>query len=106
LNILTLQPEVDPKRISIIGHSLGTIIAPRVAIDNSTKVNNIILMGTVASNIRDLVQYQRVFLPSEYATQVLDKNHTGLISIQQIAKDSVLRYLLVPYSVVLAFFAN
>ncbi|MDQ6863598.1 MAG: alpha/beta hydrolase [Thermoproteota archaeon] len=44
LNILTLQPEVDPKRISIIGHSLGTIIAPRVAIDNSTKVKNIILM--------------------------------------------------------------
>ena len=26
LNILTLQPEVDPKRISIIGHSEGTII--------------------------------------------------------------------------------
>ncbi|MGB6673626.1 MAG: alpha/beta fold hydrolase [Candidatus Nitrosopolaris sp.] len=57
LYILTLQPEVDPKRISIIGHSLGTIIVPRVAIDNSTKVKNIILMGTVASNIRDLVQY-------------------------------------------------
>ncbi|MDQ6863599.1 MAG: prolyl oligopeptidase family serine peptidase [Thermoproteota archaeon] len=49
------------------------------------------------------MQYQRVFLPSEYATQVLDKNHTGLISIQQIAKDPVLRYLLVPYSVVLTF---
>jgi uncharacterized protein len=53
LNILTLQPEVDSKRISIIGHSLGTIIAPRVAIDNST-------MGTVTSNIRDLVQYQSI----------------------------------------------
>jgi uncharacterized protein len=31
LNILTLQPEVDPKRISIIGHSDGTVITPRVA---------------------------------------------------------------------------
>ena len=41
LNILTLQPEVDPKRISIIGHSDGTVITPRVAIDNSTKVKNI-----------------------------------------------------------------
>jgi uncharacterized protein len=51
LNILTLQPEVDPKRISIIGHSLGTIIAPRVAIDNSTKVKNIILMGTETNQI-------------------------------------------------------
>ena len=63
LNILTLQPEVDPKRISIIGHSAGTIIAPRVAIDNSTKVKNIILMGIVASNIRDLVHYQRLIIP-------------------------------------------
>ena len=49
-----IHDAVDPKRISINGHSLGTIIAPRVAIDNSTKVKNIILMGTVASNIRDL----------------------------------------------------
>jgi uncharacterized protein len=53
LNVLTLQPEVDPKRISIIGHSEGTIIAPRVAIDNSTKVKNIILMGTAGQNVRD-----------------------------------------------------
>jgi pimeloyl-ACP methyl ester carboxylesterase len=103
LNILTLQPEVDPKRISIIGHSEGTIIAPRVAIDNSTKVKNIILIGTVASNVRDLVQYQSVSVPSEYATQVLDKNHTGLISIQQISKDPVLINLLVPSSVILTF---
>ena len=84
------QPEVDPKRISIIGHSEGTIIAPRLAIDNSTKVKNIILMGTGAQNLRDIVHYQAVFLPLEYASQVLDKNHTGLISIQQIAKDPLL----------------
>ena len=61
LNILTLQPEVDPKRISIIGHSESTIIAPRVAIDNSTKVKNIILIGTVAQNIRDLLSYQAIY---------------------------------------------
>ena len=103
LNVLTLQPEVDPKRISIIGHSEGTIIAPRVAIDNSTKIKNIILIDTVAQNTRDLVHYQRVSVPLEYITQILDKNHTGLISIQQIAKDHVLRHLLVPSSVMLTF---
>src|SRR6476646_4913603 len=103
LNVLIQQPEVDPKRISIIGHSEGTIYAPRVAIDNSTKVKNIILMGTVAQNARDLFQYQGVSLPLQYATQVLDKNHTGLISIQQIAKDPLLRHLLVPSSVLLTF---
>ncbi len=103
LNLLIQQPEVDPKRISIIGHSEGTIYAPRVAIDNSTKVKNIILMGIVAQNAGDLFQYQGVSLPSEYATQVLDKNHTGLISIQQIAKDPLLRHLLVPSFVMLTF---
>ena len=103
LNILTLEPEVDPKRISIIGHSAGTIIAPRVAVDNSTKIKNIILLDIVAQNTRDLVHYQRVSVPSEYITQILDKNHTGLISIQQIAKDHVLRQLLVPSSVMLTF---
>ena len=31
LDVLIQQPEVDPKRISIIGHSEGTVYAPRVA---------------------------------------------------------------------------
>ena len=44
-------------------------------------------MGAGAQNARDLVHYQAVSIPLEYATQVLDKNHTGLISIQQITKD-------------------
>jgi pimeloyl-ACP methyl ester carboxylesterase len=87
LKVLIQQPEVDPKRISIIGHSEGTFIAPRVAIDNSTKIKNIILMGAMAQDARDLPLYQAVSLPLQYATQVLDKNHTGLVSIQQIAND-------------------
>ena len=44
LNVLIQQPEVDPKRISIIGPCGGTIIVPRVGIDNSTNGKNIILM--------------------------------------------------------------
>ncbi len=99
LNILTLQPEVDPKRISIIGHSDGTVITPRVAIDNSTKVKNIVLMGIVSENFRNIVYYQYVNLPLAYATQVLDKNHTGLIPIQQIAKAPLLIRDIVPPSI-------
>jgi pimeloyl-ACP methyl ester carboxylesterase len=85
LNILAVQPEVDPQRISVIGHSEGTIIAPRVAIDNSATVKNLILMGAAQNLIGDILRYQVVDHPLEYAMQVLDKNHTGLISIQQIA---------------------
>jgi uncharacterized protein len=99
LNVLKQQPEVDPKRISIVGHSDGTVITPRVAIDNSTKVKNIVLMGVVAQNFRDIVYYQHVNLPLAYATQVLDKNHTGLIPLQQIAKAPVLTRDIVPPSI-------
>jgi hypothetical protein len=101
LNVLVQQPEVDPKKISIIGHSEGTLYAPRVAIDNSTKVKNIILMGILAQNPRVAEYNLDVSLPSEYATKVLDKNHTGLISVQQIAKDPLLKHLLVSGSVLL-----
>ena len=91
LNLLIQQPEVDPKRISIIGHSEGTIITPRVAMDNPTKVKNIVLMGTAAQNlVRDILRFQVVDLPLQYAMKVLDRNNTGMISIQQIAKDPLL----------------
>ena len=100
LNVLVHQPEVDPNRISIIGHSEGTLYAPRVAVDNSTKVSNIILMGVLAQNpLKDVEYYQDVSLPLEYAMQVLDKNNTGLISIQQIVTDPLLKNFLLPSSV-------
>src|SRR5215831_8001557 len=70
LNVLIQQPEVDPKRISILGHSEGTLYAPRVAIDNSTKVKNVILMATLAQNPTSIVEYTTdVSLPLEYAMQ-------------------------------------
>jgi alpha-beta hydrolase superfamily lysophospholipase len=100
LNVLIQQPEVDPKGISIIGHSEGTLYAPRVAIDYSIKVKNIILMGTLAQNpVKVLYYYQVVSSPSEYAKQILDKNQTGMISINKIATDPLLKNFLVPFSV-------
>ncbi|VFJ14891.1 alpha/beta hydrolase family protein [Candidatus Nitrosocosmicus franklandus] len=90
-SILSAQPDVDPESISIVGHSEGTIIVPRIAIDNPDKVKNIVLMGTVAQNlIKDILYYQVVDLRSEYAKQILDTNNTGFVSINQIASDPLL----------------
>ena len=104
LNVLIQQPEVDPKRINILGHSEGTLYAPRVAIDNSTKVKNVILMATLAQNPVKVVEYATdVSLPLEYAMQVLDQYHSGLISIQQIANSPVLlKFLPLSHSLLLA----
>jgi uncharacterized protein len=98
LDVLVQQPEVDSKRISIIGHSEGTLYVPRVAVDNSTRVHNIILMSVLAQNpLKDVEYYQDVSIPLEYAAQVLDNNRTGLISIQQMAKDPfLLRFFYLP----------
>ena len=99
LAVLAQQPEVNPNIITLLGHSEGTIIAPRVAIDNPTKVKNIVLMGAVAQSESELAYFQVVQLPLLYAEKVLDHNHDGLISIQQIAKSPILSPLLVPSSV-------
>ena len=43
LAVLMQQPEVNINKITVLGHSEGTVIAPRVAIDNPSKVKNIVL---------------------------------------------------------------
>jgi alpha-beta hydrolase superfamily lysophospholipase len=88
LGILTQQPEVDPSKITLIGHSEGTIIAPRIVIDqenktNPTTIKNIVLMGSVAQNVVDLLHFQMVDNYLAYTNQVLDRNHTGSFSIQE-----------------------
>ena len=51
LDVLIQQPEVDASRITLIGHSEGTTIVPRIAIDNPDKVDNIVLMGALGSEL-------------------------------------------------------
>ena len=89
LGVLIQQPEVDASDITLVGHSEGTTIVPRVAIDNPGKVNNIVLMGALAQNISDLGYYQGVTLPLLYAQENLDHNHNGLISVQEADRNPI-----------------
>lgn len=86
LAVLMGQPEVDPKRVTILGHSEGTMISPRVAIDNPDKVDNIVLMGAV-DNQSKILEFQTVGLPLLYAKEVLDKNHDGTLSVLEASRD-------------------
>jgi len=56
LDVLVQQPEVDANRITVLGHSEGTVVTPRVAIDNPDKVKNIVLIGALAQNLRNAVE--------------------------------------------------
>jgi uncharacterized protein len=96
LGILTQQPEVDLSKITLIGHSEGTIIVPRIVIDQENKTNstttikNIVLMGSAATTMADLAYYQKVGVVLEYMHQVLDKNGTGSISVQEAMQDPLI----------------
>ena len=62
LDVLIQQPEVDSNNVTLIGHSEGTTIVPRIAINNSDKVDNIVLMGTLAQNLRE-IGYNQTMVP-------------------------------------------
>jgi uncharacterized protein len=92
LGVLTQQPEVNPSKITLIGHSEGTLIVPRIVIDqvnktNATTIKNTVLMGSAATTMADLAYYQKVGIVLEYMHQVLDKNNTGSISVQEAVQD-------------------
>ena len=89
LSVPLQQPEVNAtKKATLIGHSEGTVVATRIAIDNPDKVKNIVLMGAITLNIiKDNFYYSSVFLPVSYVQNVLDKNHTGLLSVKEASKD-------------------
>jgi pimeloyl-ACP methyl ester carboxylesterase len=89
VNVLIQQPEVNPKKISLIGHSEGGEIATRVAIDNSDKVKNLLLMDARIQTPYDALYYGVVGLPLEYTRQVLDKIHNGSFSLEDASQDQV-----------------
>lgn len=89
LDVLLQQPEVDANHITLIGHSEGTSIIPRIAIDNPGTVDKIVLMGAMAQNLRDIEIFQAVTLPLNYAHQVLDHDHNGLLSVKEASENPV-----------------
>jgi uncharacterized protein len=101
LAVLAQQSEVNPNIITILGHSEGTIIAPRVAIDNPTKVKNIVLIGAAAQNLRELGYFQGVYLPLLYVEKVLDSDHNGLLSLSEASKNPTFNTIVGNFTLVL-----
>jgi dienelactone hydrolase len=61
VDVLRKQPEVDPKRIFVLGHSVGGYVAPRIAQDEGKLAGLIILAGN-ARPIEDLILEQAEYL--------------------------------------------
>src|SRR5215467_16086694 len=88
ISVLLQQPEVNAsKKATLIGHSEGSNIPPRVAVDIPDKVRNIVLMSPVAEKWTDIIYFQEVAHPLLYAESILAKGHLGLISVKEASKD-------------------
>lgn len=84
LNVLEDQPEVDRSDITILGHSEGTAIAPRIAAEDKG-VSKIVLMGAMAQNLKNLLYFQLVTRPLAATEGDLDLDHNGQLSIKEVA---------------------
>ncbi len=83
IEVLMQQSEVDADDITLIGHSESTIIAPRIAVDNPS-VKNIVLMGTAGRSFYEIRYFKTVDLRVIFAKETLDTDHDGLLSIPEV----------------------
>ena len=77
----------------MIGHSEGSTIPPRVAVNNPDKVKSIVLMSPVGEKWRDMIYFQEVAKPLLYAESILAKGHPGQISVKESSKDPIFQEL-------------
>jgi uncharacterized protein len=61
--LLRARPEIDPRRIVVLGHSLGGTLAPRIAKEDSA-LAGIILLAAAARPIPELLVEQTEYLAS------------------------------------------
>jgi hypothetical protein len=83
LKMLMEQPEVDKGEITLIGHSEGAVIAPRIASKQPQDVKNVVLMGASSQTLYDLViekTNRNLFLARNY----WDDDKDARLSIEEV----------------------
>ncbi len=61
VNFLKIQPNIDPEKLIVIGHSLGANQAPRIA-EGQTDIAGIAMLGGNVTPLQDLMVYQYEYL--------------------------------------------
>ena len=82
LKVLMQQSEVNPSDVTLIGRSEGAVIAPHVSIMNPA-VKNVVLMGSSAHNLYDIIYYQSVERQA-YIFEAIDADGDGLTSPEEV----------------------
>ena len=65
LRLAAAQPEVDGSRLYVVGHSLGAMLAPRIA-EKLPQVAGVVMLAAPARKMTDLLIGQSIFLKNLY----------------------------------------
>ncbi|MEM0492523.1 MAG: alpha/beta hydrolase [Candidatus Thermoplasmatota archaeon] len=83
VDLLNVTSIVNHSQIFILGHSLGGMLAPRIAIQDQ-RIAGLILLAAPTRHIEDLFLDQMMYLTSLYST--IDENNTSISIIKNIVK--------------------
>lgn len=82
LAVLRSQAEVDPRRVVMIGHSLGGMLAPRIAVADGKLAGIVLLAGATRALLADQVERQFAYIASIFAD---DSATLATVKAQQAA---------------------
>jgi hypothetical protein len=83
--LLAKQPGIDPKRIYVVGHSLGASLAPRIAAAESS-IAGIIVMAGILRPLEDVVVEQVKYL-SNLDGKITDAEQKQIDAAEQFARE-------------------
>jgi dienelactone hydrolase len=91
VNLLRARPEVDRKRIFVIGHSLGAMLAPEIA-SRAKPIAGIVLLAPSAKPVLVAMadQMQTLGAPAEQVTRV--RNEAAEIQAHKLAADGIVEH--------------
>ncbi|HSE27549.1 MAG TPA: alpha/beta fold hydrolase, partial [Gemmatimonadales bacterium] len=86
---LRQRPEVDPRRIALVGHSEGGLVAPMVAADDPL-LGGVVLMAGPSRSGRDILAYQNRMV-IERDTAIAPEQRDSAVAAALVQLDSLAR---------------
>lgn len=84
INIIRKQPNIDSTRIFVLGHSLGAMVAPRIA-QRAKNLKGIIMMAAPARSLEDIILEQ-----IDYLYSLKDSTANNMLPMMKTMKQQML----------------